>query len=479
MGVSEEDWQGGQTRIPMVTELASGWVEEDNMGEGEGQLDGGEESGEEERSVTEQDGLDWKILRAEFNLRNLWSGRTKSAVAKHAIMVLVFSLLPSIFDIGTDIGSGKNYIEGQMYTVDNYMDDTTNSTKEVTNIALGEELADKNNFTTSNPSRNCSLKGIYTSYTEEPSYERLDCFAKDEVMGYFTVGVIFLPGILGGRRVWAGLLSWIMSLVIAPFFPLVIIAVKTISLLNPGKHWMILSIRVTAAEGTWESTFQILLQLYVILSSTRIPATIQLLSITTSLIVVIKAGIEDYMLDRPPMDGFEDTVKKMGVLFPLFLTNIVFKLGCWAVLATLLKFWVALIPIAVIIIALLTGACTKNKYLFKHFGGHAVTLRKGRMADEEKNLIHFIFGNTLWSFLSSCCVSVLVIVANVAPDTVVSGLPVLGWPDQQLGDIHIVSNIHLLNTIYIVVMSCGIFSAVLVYLQVVRSLFLVRSSKRV
>ena len=73
----------------------------------------------------------------------------------------------------------------------------------------------------------------------------------------------------------------------------------------------------------------------------------------------------------------------------------------------------------------------------------------------------------------------LVLVANLAPETVIPGLPFLGWQDQRLGDIPIVRNIYLLNTIYIVIMSCGIFSAVLVYLQVVRSLFLVRSSKRV
>ena len=456
------------------TELALGGLEEVDMEEGEVQVDDGREDEEVERSVTGQDGLDWKIMWAEFNQKDLWSGRTKTAVSKHLAFMLLIGLLPSLLDIGTDVWSGKSYIEGQTYTVDNYMDNKTNTIKNVTNSALGGEPVDRIDSisaTASSHPRNCSLVGVYTSYTEEPSYERLNCFETDELLGYATLVVIFLPGIFGGRRVWAGLWSypWIMSLVIGPFFPLVIIAVKTISLLNPGEHWKRFSTRVTAAEGTWESTFQILLQLYVIFNSPRTPATKQLLTITASLVIVIKDGIEDYLLDQPPMDGFQDTVKKMGVLFPMFLANIVFKLGCWAVLATLLRFWFPLIPIAVIIIALLIGTFTKNKYLYKRFGGHAVTVRKVRMAGEKKNLFHFIFGNTLWSVLSSCCVSGLVLAANVAPDTVIPGLPVHGWQDQKLGDIPIVSNIYLLNTIFGVVMSCGILSAVLFYLQVVRS----------
>ena len=449
--------------------MALGGLKEVAMVEGGGKVNVGREV-----EVEEKDGLDWKLAWKEFNKKHLWSGRKNAAIAQHLTIMLVFSLLPSIFDIGTDIWSGKNYIEGQTYTVNNYIYNKTNATKDITNSALGEKLTDQNNSVNAIAPKtpwNCNLAGIYTSYTEEPSYERLDCFEKDEMLGYATLGIVFLPGFFGGRRVWAGLWSstWIPSLVIGPFFPVVIIAVKTISLLNPGDHWKKLSIRVTAAEGTWESTFQILLQLYVIFNNPRTPSTIQLLSITASLIMVIKGGIEDYLLDQPPMNGFEDTVKKMGILFPMFLTNIVFKLGCWALLATLLKFWFPLIPIVIVVIALLTGFFTKNRYLYKRFGGHAVTLRKVRMEDEEKNRIHFIFGNILWSVLSSCWVSGLVMAANLAPDTVIPGLPFLGWQDQKFGDIPIASDIHGLNTIYGIVMSCGVISAVLFYLQMFKS----------
>ena len=65
-----------------------------------------------------------------------------------------------------------------------------------------------------------------------------------------------------------------LSPLIAVLFPLILASVKLLHLVNPGREWEILSEGVTYAEGTWESSFQFVTQVFIILIVYKITVTV-------------------------------------------------------------------------------------------------------------------------------------------------------------------------------------------------------------
>ena len=295
------------------------------------------------------DHLDWQELRGEFTWEKLWSERKGKEIAETFAVGLLFSLLPTIPNILTDCLSANNFIFGANYI------------KNVYN--LSDTAAD-----------NCTHVGRYTQYSSTGQgstlYEVVDCFETDPIWGYLVLVFIFLPGVIGAPKVFRGWgFKWTMIMMVFgwPLFIPLMICCKVIGLFCPGKNWRKLTSRMTTSEGFWEATMELLLSFFIILSRIdRKPSTVQLASMATSLIMIIKTGIADFLRDQPPMERHTE-VQAYITLFPLFLSSTFFKLGSWAVIAALLRYWMVIVGCGMIFLVCMVGlilACCfgrKNK----------------------------------------------------------------------------------------------------------------------
>ena len=78
--------------------------------------------------------------------------------------------------------------------------------------------------------------------TESVDYYQYQCFERDLIWGCWTLAFMFVPGLWAGA-IWNGLLPqklvsirlytflWVLTI---PFFPLVVLGIKTAGLINPS-----------------------------------------------------------------------------------------------------------------------------------------------------------------------------------------------------------------------------------------------------
>jgi len=409
--------------------------------------------------------------------------------------VLVFSLTPSLVDVGTDGFSAEEYIVGHNYI------------KHVKNVSEGTRYGGI-----------CSHIGRYIKFDENCeetiSYEEVRCYETDHVWGTYTIVLMFLPGLpelLGSGTVWAGLEEisklkyWFLRLFSFLCFPLLLVCVKFYGLLNPGIHWKKLTKRITSNEGTFESTLQFILQLVIIFTrGDRHPSHIQLISMVVSSIMLMNSGMDRYIVNETPMKLMEEIRRKGRLLF-LFTPAIIFKVGSFAALAALLKYWCFVAIIAEYFLILLIALGIQWKMGISHLTTglhlHFITLTKHfRSTDYKKRfkqLIHscspfkcrecscckwelvkardmtpkesvenLIFGNTIWSFFTWVILTGFTIKASVDANMEIPGMDGFRWHDgYNLSNIEIVRKIELLWYIYGAITASGFFSSVAIYFE--------------
>ena len=129
------------------------------------------------------------------------------------------------------------------------------------------------------------------------------------------------------------------------FFPLLVLGVKFASLFNPGDEMKKLTGRVNELEGTYESTLQFGLQLFIMLSrKDRMLSHLQwttISTLTTSFLMVNKAGVQSYLQYENPNQG-EENMSRTALQFTMFITANAFKLGSGALLVTIFSYWTIL-----------------------------------------------------------------------------------------------------------------------------------------
>ena len=130
-------------------------------------------------------------------------------------------------------------------------------------------------------------------------------------------------------------------------------ATKTVALFKPGKQWKKLCLRMTVVEGNYEARLQFLLQLFIVFSrSDREPSTLQIASLTISLIMIVKSQLADFLKDQPGLKIREEIRQNMELL-PMFHT-----IGSTSVAMALLKYWFPFVNIGVSCGVYLIGCCT-------------------------------------------------------------------------------------------------------------------------
>ena len=447
-----------------------------------------QESEEETGSTGDKiyDGINFSAMRGEFTIQKLWRERTWKQILGHFFVALVFGALGSFIDIGTDGFAAKSFIHGANYT------------KRVTN------LSDPANH------ENCVRTGFFTSLDQglgpKVENEEIVCFEKDLVWGWVTVALMFVPpgfvmavdsakAIVEKKLCLEICLRFLLILPSIALFPFVLLVVKLVSLVNPGLEWKKVNARITGYEGSWESSLQMILTLFIISTrADRVPSSIQIASLVASIVMITKTAIANHLSPKQPMK-LEDEVKATLGLLPLFLTNGAFKLLSLAVIITCLRGWSFPLYFSVLSVdfAIRQFLNKRNCYGLKPVVEdepllHMTTLQlKGVSTATKKDKVESCLRfNIYWGVCHFIVLTSLVVALNFnqdclnynpwdfsgSNDTIDSQVDTFlrGNTQQQLFGIGsqrsgLVDNLPLLNGLYIGILASMALNAVLFYLQ--------------
>ena len=389
------------------------------------------------------DGLDWEALRKELSWSTIWKSRSWSSILHGVSLAFFFGLLPSGLDVTFDGFTVVKFILGHTYTMRLPFNDSR----------LNET--------------DCAVKieGPLIKSTDEENIV-VECFQKDPIWGYTALFLIFAPGLFGGLTLWEGVEDvkigrfavpcrpWILTILTWPLFPILLLVCKLIGLFNQGPQWKKFLLRLTAAEGTWESTMSFLLLLFYILTegdrilSEGVFASFFVKDLLVSLIFICKADIEGMLrFQQQPMESMEQLRKTIWLL-PLFLFDKISQLGLLAIVATLLRYWFIVVLVFLILLdfsGALYHVITKRDFtLFDIFS-------KEKMINKNNCLGTLVSCNVI--FISIFLFTFLFIWANVNPD---AELPGLFWQGHKFSDAFLVKEIWILNISFATVVLCAL-----------------------
>ena len=253
------------------------------------------------------------------------------------------------------------------------------------------------------------------------------------------------------------------------------IGVKILALFNPGYEMEKLSDHVTGMEGTYESTFQFLLNLFIILSrGDRRPSSIQLVSLLASLLMILKFQIEEFLttMHRERLQPF-DRIKQATPLFPMFLTNIVFRLGSIAVVVAVFRYWAILALVVSYVLALMIAKFAfQIDYAYFSCISHAVglgafipygVLSQCIDSTTEKMMENFLTNNITWFCIHPILLSICAVLTTIESELDHIKMFVQD-PAYERNILH--HNLVYLWALIAVILLCGLTSAVLIYFQI-------------
>ena len=408
-------------------------------------------------------------------LDELWHKR-EGGIFKHMLTALIISALPTFYDMFTDGFAAKSFIQG------------TNYTKYVKNL--------------SDPGfhENCVHVGRYTTFLPETEiqYEEIECFETDVIWGGLTVLLIFLPGAefahdvsriiaeaMQNKKAFLPL-AFLLPLPGMLVFPAVLILVKLVGLVNPGPEWKKTTVRLTSMEGGCESSFQLLLTLFIIFSrADRSPAWWQVASLVASMVLVTKTALAEHF--SGDQLGTMEELKKTAVLLPLFLSNTTFKILSLAISLALLRQWAFFVSFLLPMI--LSGCDCVEKWYYLRAGrpNHitkVVMIHHHSIKTKKQRMTNCIFNNLVWICVHTSVLTGLVVAANCYPDTYIynwGDLLFNGAMDEQpnignqvlhslfdgyrLSSTALVQNLPLLNGLYVGILVTMALHASLFYWQ--------------
>ena len=440
-------------------------------------------------------GINFTSLKKELTVQKLWRKRTWKEILKHFVTALIFGTLGSFIDIGTDGLTAKSFITGANYT------------KWVKNLSDPANHDD------------CVHTGRFTSFNPGPEieYEEIVCFEQDPIWGWMTVVFIFLPGYITVLLVtdiimemqgktshtYRALLSSCMILPCVILFPLALILVKFVCLINPGSEWKRLNARITGLEGAWESACQSILTLFIIFTrADRQPSNVQIASLIASFAMLTKAAIADYLSPKQPME-LKEELKATANLLPLFLSNGVFKVLSVAITITCLRYIGIAVFLGQMVIFSFSGfnflrhkaSCCPKRLTVLDGGDPDMTslrLKEDGRATKRQNLESCVFTNLTWGIFHLVVLTSIVSAANSNPDSLNYAVTELDFSNttgnlefstnssmqnqseispSRVQSVHfsrrpgLVENLPLLNGLYVGIVSAMAINAFLFYFQ--------------
>ena len=232
-------------------------------------------------------------------------------------------------------------------------------------------------------------------------------------------------------------------------------------------------------EGAYESTFQFLLSVFIVLSrKDRVPSNVQLASLVASLLTLVKYQIEQYLLKKHVTDlPIMEKIPKAVVLFPMFFTNNIFKLGSLAVACTLLRYWaIVVLPVTFWTTtwtlrcisrrqgknSMFIGAVNCNHAYCNHAYSLITHTRIFRGVTHyltpKETMENFLYNNILWFIIYPIMLTINVTMASIQEI----------WQGPEYSKNILVHNLGHLWVIYASILLSGIISSILIYFQIWR-----------
>lgn len=434
----------------------------------------------------------WTEFCTEFAWSNIWfQGKEEKVfrgwtdIGENFLLGLFFGLL-SLFDVGSDSWSAWRFWFGDDYTK---------------TVSSEDDPYVTGNFT------NCTKVGYYYDYsTADISSFTFECREKNKVCAGFTIFFMVLPSInlslaLASRGSWW--LPMAITVAILPF-PLTLLLVKLVATVNVGKQFKAVNLMVTKAEARWESSLQFCLQLFIVFTrGDRQPSDIQLFSIGMSVIMMSKGSIGNFLADEQPLPLGQEIIR-IGTMFPLHVTNLIFKLGSLSIICALLCFNAIWIYLGAWLFWLTLWFSGRTRHLTKSAAGHVIGLPntttpdfnfaacRQRRLKEQESKSNLMFWNVAWLLINGVILICCAVTANLRPKSAIPtffpfddnhlgdifpnqvnhlayfrGISTDG-PNLSLTDLPIVKNIAILNCGVIIILTCGLVSLLLIHLQLVK-----------
>ena len=438
--------------------------------------------GSKGRSDISSPQIDFKILKEEFSLKKIWRDRTLNQFFGHFARVLLIGLIPSFFDLFTDSLNAKNFIFGTFYTkqIQNMTEFNRDICKHVGTYIRYTTTTELNKS-----SEDLCISKFSTDLKKpEVVYEEVSCFEVDKIWGWLTFVFILLPGFGLSLNIAMWINSkkntnkgWALIPLILPFacasFPFVLVLVKMVTLVNAGPEWEKVANSITALEGRWESSFQLILTLFIILSrADRTPTVLQIASLVASLLMIIKVSASNFVKE----DSAENQLQMIISLAPFFLTVTIFKFGSVAITTALLRYYTIPLYIAVFILFHVISAWCKSKTKckkpsspgFSTIVDGALGFTKFRTYIGHNSLIHkterqvledLLFRNKFWFTVHILVLVILVLDINAFSFFILNFL--------NKND-HILKDETLSQKVFASILGCGLTSIVLFYIQIWR-----------
>ena len=193
-------------------------------------------------------------------------------------------------------------------------------------------------------------------------------------------------------------------------------------MLNPGENWKILTRRCAAEEGNMESRFQFLFQLFIVFTrADRAPSAVQLATMASSVFMLTLNDLGNIRRTQKVVE-LGDEIQRGVLLFPEVLVLNVSSIGCMAVLATLLCYWVFLL-----LVPLIAYFVVVTVYFLRHpkYRGIDFDDVKGLIELNEMDILSKAFGKLIGLTLAMV-LTALTITANVHPSLKMPGLAMAG-----------------------------------------------------
>ena len=245
---------------------------------------GSQPSGNEEEKIEEDmefTEVNFSKIFQELTMKKMWYERTWLEVLKHFAITLIISVLPTLFDVGTDINAGMEYL------------DEGDTAWGLTTLVI------------------IFFPGLFFSVWIRKAFNISCCKTSVNCMC-----CLFHP----------------LSPIGYILFPFILVAVKIVGLFNPGPEWKRFTVKITSFEGDFESSLQMLLSLYVVFARAKtgnLPKWWQVAQLVASTVMITKTAIADHLLPKQPMT-LKEELKATIKLIPLFLSNCVFKVLSFA-----------------------------------------------------------------------------------------------------------------------------------------------------
>jgi hypothetical protein len=409
-----------------------------------------------------------KKLREESSPAVWWKDRSYSDIGQYMFIAALIGLFPSLYDSGTDSWLFHDFYFGKEYVHVVSSSELRSLSKNLTTTMEGMDGTGYNTINTVNNTElffmsDCTLLGFYTDVngingTQEVSSYTFSCFEKDPHYSYLTMIFILLPGLFITTKLHFLKLNvtWTILITVCSLpFPIILIIVKTVVLFVPGENWHRLSKSFSQCEGVFESSFQLIFQLWIIFTrSDRQPSIQQYLSISASVLVQTGISIEAFIMFNTEKQTLKMKEKlwKAITLFPLALTSSGYKLITIALVCSMGHLWSVGLYVAIFVVYFAiflrkADECIKEMIVENAFG---LTCLPSTFSEEDQKK-QLQFHNRFWLSVNLGLLCLCMLAARYFPDYNLFGY----------GNLQIVRDISKLNTIAIVTWSSGVVSYLL------------------